>query len=272
MDIVTPIEFSEAIDQWLARVTLPTGLDSATIKQQISAAIRRQSVFSAETMMEGYLDRIQSTLASVIQPKQELRTDETGATKTVTTGHNPATAREALRNALRSEGYRPAEDIKGTIKDLSSDARLNLVVKTNTDLAQGAGKYVQSNLDEDVIELYPAWELVRYEKRSTPRDWEQRWRIAAQVAGDAQANACLGLYGRMCALKSSEIWEQLGEGAGGYTDTLDNPYPPFAFNSGMWTDDVSRDDAQSLGLLEEGDQVKPKILDIAKLFGLGGES
>lgn len=218
--------------------------------------------------MEGYLNRIKSAVGSVVQPKQETRFDEEGnpLPETVTTGYNPATAREALRRELRSLGYEPAEGTEGTIKDLSSDARINLVVKTNTELAQGAGKFVQGNISQDAVDLAPAWELVRYEDRKMPRDWEQRWRLAAQVAHDPQANACLELHGRMCALKSSGIWEQLGEGAGGYTDTLDNPYPPFAFNSGMWVDDVFREDAEALGLLDVDSVAKAAAFDFASLF------
>jgi len=259
----SPIPFREAITHWLAKKPLPTGLDSAGIAQNIDAAVRRQSVFSAETTISDYLDKIQSTVESIINPKQ---VEREGQDLTVTEGLNPATARESLRNALRDLGYTPSEGIAGTIKDLSSAGRLNLVVKTNTELAQGAGKFVQSNLNEDVLDLYPAWELVRYEEREKPRDWEERWRIAAQVAGDPEAAACLELNGRMCALKSSDIWQQLGDGAGGYDDCLGNPYPPFAFNSGMWTDDVSREEAEEMGLLEKGEKAEAAGLDLASLF------
>ena len=54
--------------------------------------------------------------------------------------------------------------------------------------------------------------------------------------------------GDFVALKSSPIWQALGDGVGGFKDTLGNPYPPFAFGSGMGWTDVSADDAASLGL------------------------
>ena len=69
----------------------------------------------------------------------------------------------------------------------------------------------------------------------------------------------------MVALKSSGIWEALGDGAGGYDDTLGNPYPPFAFNSGMWTQDVSRADCESLGLLGSTEKAKAPEFDFANL-------
>jgi hypothetical protein len=265
MDFVNPVSFQEAVKHWLAKQVLPTGLNSREIAQQLSAAVRRQSVFSAETTLTGYLDQIQQAVGSILEPKQVVRSEERGALS-VTEGLNPATAREQLRRTLQGFGFSPAAGTEGTIKDLSSDARINLVVKTNVELAQGAGKFVQGNLNEDVVDLWPAWELVRYEDRDKPRDWETRWKIAAEVSGDAKAMGCLGNMGRMCALKSSGIWQALGDGAGGYEDTLGNPYPPFAFNSGMWTEDVSRDEAVELGLIGESEPARPAALDLGSLF------
>ena len=54
----------------------------------------------------------------------------------------------------------------------------------------------------------------------------------------------------MVALKTSPIWQALGDGAGGYRDTLGNPYPPFAYGSGLAWADVSRDEAIELGLID----------------------
>ena len=59
----------------------------------------------------------------------------------------------------------------------------------------------------------------------------------------------------------------LGEGVGGYDDSLGNAYPPFAFNSGMWTFDVGYDEAVDLGVLEEGAAV-PDMAEVED-FGAG---
>lgn len=257
-----PATFQAAIAALQKKGLLPTALDSAQLKQ-IDAALRRQSIFSAETTYQHYLQKIKDTVESLVNPKQVLRE---GETQTVTEGFNPATARAELRGIIQNLGYSSAPDIKGSIKDLASDARINLVVKTNQQLAQGAGHFIAQNADPEVVDEYPALELVRFEDRKEPRDWEQRWRIAAQVANDPKAAATLELGGRMVALKSSDIWEELGEGAGGYTDTLDNPFPPFAFNSGMWTQEVSRKEAEELGLLEPGEEVEGASLDLKTLF------
>lgn len=259
----SPISFAEAVRHLAAKGLMPTALDSAGIRL-LDAGLRRQALFSAQTLSTDLLGKYREVIGSIINPQQVLRE---GETRTVTEGFNPASARVEIKRLLGEQGYAAAEGEEGTIKDLGSDARINLVVKTNVELAQGAGKFVQGNANEDVVDLWPAWELVRYEERNEPRDWEQRWRLAAAVAGDARAAGCLGNSGRMCALKSSRIWQALGDGEGGFTDTLGNPYPPFAFSSGMWTEDVSRDEAVEMGLIEEGERAEPAELDLASLFG-----
>jgi hypothetical protein len=259
------IPFFEAIRSLVKKDLLPTSMGSGEIAQ-LDAGLRRQSLFSARTTISSYLDDIKSTVESLVNPKQVERIAEDGTKTMVTEGFNPATAREALRNQLRALGYAPSEEDAGTIKDLSSDARLNLVIKTNTELAQGAGQFIQQNADPETVDAFPALEFFRLEDRKDPRDWEQRWRIASQVAGDVDAARVLEETGRMVALKSSGIWQALGDGAGGYMDTLGNPYPPFAFNSGMFTEEVSRASAEKLGLLDAGEPADSPEFNWATIF------
>ena len=61
----------------------------------------------------------------------------------------------------------------------------------------------------------------------------------------------------MIALKDDPVWEQLGS-SDLFDDGLDNPYPPFAFNSGMDVQDVDRDEAIKLGLIDRDTQVVPQ--------------
>jgi hypothetical protein len=263
LDWLSTSEFREAVKHLQAKQLMPTNLSSAEISQQLSAAMRRQSFFSATNTIDEILAAMKSAVQSIVNPQQVLRP---GATQTVTEGFNPASARAAIAQYFQELGYKPDEGTEGTLKDLSSSKRIDLVVDTNVKLAHGAGRYVQQNADPDVVDLWPALNFVRFEERAEPRDWEQRWRLAASVAGDPRAAAALELHGQMAALKSSGIWQALGDGEGGYTDTLGNPYPPFAFGSGMWTEELSREEAEDLGLLEKGQDVEPADFDLASLF------
>lgn len=267
------IPFAEAVAALQEKGLLPTDLSSAQLRE-LDAALRRQSIFSAHTTILGYLQRIQEVIESIINPKQAERD---GQDETVTEGFNPATARQELRNTLKFYGYAAEPGEEGTIKDLASDGRLNLVVNTNTELAQGAGAFIRQNFAPEVVDEYPALELVRFEAREHPRNWSgdedgddkslmagfaSRWMQAAQIAGDADAAACLENNDRMVALKSSAIWQALGD----FDDGLGNPFPPFAFNSGMWTQEVSRADAEDLGLLDKGEKAEPAKFDLSELF------
>ena len=69
--------------------------------------------------------------------------------------------------------------------------------------------------------------------------------------------------GRMVALVNHPIWPALGDGAGGYDDSLGNPWAPFAFNSGRGTEAVPRDECVELGIMGADDVVTPdRSIDI----------
>jgi hypothetical protein len=270
MDLTSPTPFLEALQALGGRKVMPTALDSAQLRQ-IDAGIRRSSFFSAQTMEEALLEQYKEDVESILNPKQEQRADRVTPENpqgNVTTGYDPATARLHAKELLQSLGYQPAADERGTIKDLSSNARINLVVKTDVELSHGAGHFIQANSDADVVDLWPAQELVRYESRVKERNWHQRWMEAASYSGDSDALRMLAEHGRMVARKDSPIWDALGNSEL-FPDGLDNPFPPFAFNSGMWTEEVSRDEAIELGLLDDGDKVEARPLDIASLFNFG---
>lgn len=239
---------------------MPTSLDSAGLKQ-LGAAWHRQNFTSAQTLLTGLLDDYKKKVEKILNPVDVVRGDGS----TVQEGMDLATARVEIRELQRQLGYSPTPGEEGTIKDLSSDKRIDLVIKTNQQLSQGAGDFIRQN-DEDVIDLFPALELYRLEAREKERDWEQRWRIACAVANDPKAAGALEMHGRMVALKSSGVWQALGDGEGGFSDTLGNPFPPFAFNSGMWTREVDREDAESLGVIEPGQKAQTASLDLEGIF------
>ena len=167
---------------------------------------------------------------------------------------------------LKSLGYDPAtgfpEDFgkipmaeQGTIQDLSSEGRLKLMLQTNLRMAMGYGRMIAGNSEYRLRE-YPAWELVRVYPRLVPRGsaesvspgWYERWADAGASVGWVGA-----IDGPMMALKDSPIWQALGDGAGGYTDALGNPYWPFAFGSGMGWLEVPRAEVVKEGLISENE-------------------
>ena len=207
----------------------PTALDTAGIRARWSQRLREQALFSARMTLQGYLDRVQAVLMQVADGTLDA-----------------SAARIALTDKLAELGYTPEPGTAGTLKDARTLARLNLVLKTNRQTAASLAQLAESE-DPQVAALFPAWELASGGYRKQHRtDWPQRWKAAGERVGWRGAHRT-----KMVALKSSPIWQALGDGAGGFLDTLGNPYPPFAFGSSYEWVPVDRLEAKELGLLDE---------------------
>ena len=188
---------------------LPTAMGSDELREQVAADILRRSVFSARMESARYLARIREACAQMMEGRM-----------------SQATARDILGGILERMGLSPQDG--GGISNPASLARLNLIIETQTQMAASVARL--SEQTPAVLDMWPAWELVRLEDRDMKRsDWPQRWDAAARAVGFEGVSRD---YGRMVALKDSPVWQALGDGAGGFRDTLGNPFPPFAFNSG----------------------------------------
>ena len=263
MPFTDPIPFAEAIAFATKRKLLPSNLSSEDL-EKLPVQIRERALFSARTNNAWYLQQISDQIQGIVGP--ELQDDGSGTGDTVLRGTSMPTARLNLKRALQSIGYNP--DKPGTMEDLSSDQRLNLVLRTQTDMARGYGHYVQDQ-EPDSLYLWPAQELFRAEARIEPRDWPERWSSAGGSFFDGPSD-----YedGRMIAMRDDPIWEDISR--------FGLPYPPYDFGSGMWVRKIARAEAIELGLMEEddadivpedrdfdddleasGDQFDPEILD-----------
>lgn len=235
---------TDALLQWRGREVFPTDLGSAEIRG-FSRELHMRSIFSARTTNAEYLGEVGRVVDDMLSGKI-----------------NMADGRLRLFRKLRQLGYDPEvgfpDDMaavpsaeRGSIQDLSSIPRLNLMLETNTRIAVNYGRMVAGNTHYARF-AYPAWELVRLYNRIVPRGsaeshsvgWEPRWNDAGEAVEWEGA-----LDTPMIALKDSPIWAALGEGAGGYQDALANPFPPFAFNSGMAWRAVDRARCIELGLI-----------------------
>jgi hypothetical protein len=244
MNFSAPVPFEEALRAVAEKQLLPTTAGTDQLRQ-LAPEIRELAVFSAKTPFASHLQVIQEQITRLVSPG-------TVDGRPALPGEyaNPTYARLALKESLKALGYTPGTDpnqpAPGSLQDLSSDRRTDLIIQTLTDMARGRGNY-ELNRNPDRLESWPAQELYRLEETRVQRNWPQRWAAAG--------GSFFG--GRMIALKDDEVWQNLGEGAGGFEDTLGLPYPPFAFNSGMWVQDVSREEAVDLGLLAPSDVVEP---------------
>jgi hypothetical protein len=138
--------------------------------------------------------------------------------------------------AMRQHLGAPAGD-SGKLTDIASRRRLELIYNFQTTQAAEHARMVVGS-DPDVLDAFPAQELVRIEDRQEPRDWLGTWRAAGGQVYDG---------GRMIALKDDPIWTRISR--------FGVPYPPFDFGSGMGLADVERAEAERLGVLTPSDTV-----------------
>ena len=157
---------------------------------------------------------------------------------------SPSEVRRDLRAYLDSIGYDAGEN-RGTIKDLMTKARLDVMMKTNADQAKGYASHLRATTAGAIL-AFPAYELIRVQQRKMPRDWHARWIKAANSVGWEGVSRDTD---RMIALKTSPVWAALSR--------FGNPFPPFDFNSGMGVRDVKKSVCREIGLL--GPDEQPKI-------------
>jgi hypothetical protein len=225
-------------DEILRKAIMPTGLSSAEIRDTVAPEIRRRSFFSARTAEAEYLQKARQVCADVAAGRI-----------------GTAEARFRLERELDALGHPNAGNESGDITDLGSIARLDLIIDTQRDMAHSAA--LLESQTPSLVARFPCWRLVRAGRRKDPRDWQARWAAAFNECG---GKGCAP-SGEMVARKDSPVWDKIGAGAGGYKDTLGNPFPPFAFNSGIDWEDVDADKAEALGI--DIDDISPKGVSLA---------
>jgi hypothetical protein len=228
-----PVRFSEALQAREIQSVLPTTLTSEELAK-IDPDILSRALFSARTVSAEYLQKLADIIDRILRGELDY-----------------ATGRLELKKFLDEIGYAPLPPEEGKITDLSSSLRINLVLNTQTAMARGYGQWIRGQ-DPVILDEWPAQELHRAYLRKKTRDqgplpWRTRW----QMAGGELVR------GRMIAIKNTAVWDNLGSRQL-FADGLGNPYPPFAFNSGMRVRSITREEAMSLGLIDRDTQIEPQ--------------
>ena len=209
----------------------------------VPLALRERAFFSAEVeklrLLQRMQDRVQTAIGMLRRPGE-------GADG----GDGAFQTREKfiaeMRQLAREEGLDPRSaptrenvfagrpEALGTMKDITSERRLKLIYDVQT---ESAAEYARWKAEQDpaVLAAYPAQEFARIKAVKKPRlDWRDRWLKAGGKI----------IQGRMVALKNDPVWRRLSR--------FGTPYPPFDFGSGMGLRDLSRRDAEALGLIAPG--------------------
>ncbi len=199
----------------LQKALVGSDLDSSQWNQ-IQAGFRNRAFFSSRVAEVNILAAMRERVAKYAEGETDL-----------------SKIRMMIRDDLRRANYAPEPGQENTIHDLFSQARLDVIIKTNVAQARGYMQYAEG-MSPGAFAAFPAQEFTRIRHSNTPRkDWPQRW---AKAGGKVYG-------GKMIALKDDPVWERLS--------IFGNPFPPFDWGSGMGVLDVDRKTAIRLGLISD---------------------
>ena len=192
----------------LQKALVGSNLDSSQWNQ-IQAGFRNRAFFSSRVAQV-------NILAAMRDKVREYAEGETDISK----------IRMKIREDLQRLHYTPKPGEQDTIHDLFSQARLDVIIKTNVAQARGYMQFAEG-MSPGAFAAFPAQEFTRIRHSNTPRkDWPQRW---AKAGGKVYG-------GKMIALKDDPVWERLS--------VFGNPFPPFDWG-------VDRKTAIRLGLISD---------------------
>ncbi|MBQ3806609.1 MAG: hypothetical protein II840_01490, partial [Kiritimatiellae bacterium] len=199
----------------LQKALVGSNLDSSQWNQ-IQAGFRNRAFFSSRVAEVNILAAMRERVAKYAEGETDL-----------------SKIRMIIRDDLRRANYAPEPGQENTIHDLFSQARLDVIIKTNVAQARGYMQYIEDT-SPGAFAAFPAQEFTRIRHSNKPRkDWPQRW---AKAGGKVYG-------GKMIALKDDPVWERLS--------VFGNPFPPFDWGSGMGVMDVDRKTAIQLGLVSD---------------------
>ena len=199
----------------LQKALVGSDLDSSQWNQ-IQAGLRNRAFFSSRVAEVNILAAMRERVAKYAEGETDL-----------------SKIRMMIRDDLRMANYTPEPGQENTIHDLFSQARLDVIIKTNVAQARGYMQYIEGT-SPGAFAAFPAQEFTRIRHSRKPRqDWPQRW---AKAGGKTYG-------GKMIALKDDPVWERLS--------VFGNPFPPFDWGSGMGVLDVDRKTAIQLGLISD---------------------
>jgi len=231
MEFVKPLPFTEAIRKVGQKSVVGSRLNSAEWSK-VRVGLRDRAYFSATIESARWLQRSKSFLDYFISGARE----ESGAGGTMLKAGSRAQFVKELRQFAIDEGLGPLDPAdEGTIKDIRSERRLSLIFNTQIQAAHDYGFWLQG-MDEDVLNEFPAQRFIRVQGVGKPRPIHRQWEGEVRLKTDL------------------EFWLMLNDPKDGGFGV---PHGPWGFGSGMGVEDVDRDEAEMLGLIEPGEKLKP---------------
>ena len=153
--LIDPKTFDAATRHFEQKSVMPTGLTSREISNQVPADIRNQAFFSAQVSSAHILENLQTECRAVLAGERSYQESRT-----------------RIKGFLAAEGYGiPAPHSKEdrAIANLTSDARIQLVIRQNVRMSQAVGER-QVSEHPDVAERYPNYRYIANTSRHAEFD------------------------------------------------------------------------------------------------------
>jgi hypothetical protein len=235
MQFTKPIPFKEAQAKLGKRSVIASQLTSDDWKR-VPVALRERAFFSSQIENVQFLQRTKDLLGDFLTgAREEVDLPDGSKSTMLKTGGRAAFVDQARAFAL-SQGMGPlVPEDAGTIKDIRSEQRLNLIFDTQTHAANAFGAWKQGQ-DPAVLDEFPAQRFIREREVKEPRDFHH------SHEGEVQLKSDLG------------FWRTLNQDFG-------VPWGPWGWGCGHDVEDVDRAEAERLGLLAPGTPVAPVVAD-----------
>jgi hypothetical protein len=240
--LIKPEKFMEAIRKLGRKKAIAKKLSS---KQwaAMPTQIRDRAYFTANVESMKFLNRSKKMLNDYLSGARETVTTPDGRRVTALKKASRADFVYEMQKLAKETGLGdvlpPGEDMSRDMitrtKDIASESRLNLIFDTQTQQAQAYGYYKQGQ-DPAILDAYPCQRFIRAEQRKEPRPLHERNKNKVKRKDDM------------------EFWLKMNDQSIG---GLGVPFGPWGFNSGMDVEDVRRDKAIQMGLIQKNEQVLP---------------
>jgi len=240
--LIKPLKFIEAIRRLGKKKPIAKKLSS---KQwaAMPTAIRERAYFTSNVESMKFLNKSKKMLVDYLSGAREMVTTPDGKRVSALKKTSRADfiykmqklAKETGLGNILPPGTDISRDLITRMKDIASESRLKLIFDTQTQQAQSYGYYKQGQ-DPAILDAYPAQRFIRAEQRKVPRPLHKRNRNEVRRKDDM------------------EFWLRMNDQSiGGFGV----PFGPWGFNSGMDVEDVRRDEAIRMGLIDKNEQVLP---------------
>lgn len=196
---------------------------------KVPVALRNRAFMSARVENAQFLQASRDFLNGFLRDTRVTLPDGREALKA---GGRAQFVREMQKKAMEL-GLGPLG--KTPITDVRNESRLKLIFDTNRKAAQDYGNFKQG-MDPDVLNEFPCQRFIRVARVDEPRPSHEAHKGEVHRKDDLQ------------------FWIDMNPDFG-------VPWGPWGFNSQMGVEDVGRDEAESMGLVQPGEVIQPKDAD-----------